>query len=142
LERSSNTDKFSGNDSVNYRDWEKFENRENIGDVWINYEDGNSTQRIAKIETDSEETTNYVLRFTIEEPHIKEGDHMKGRGNTVMYGNKCFKEIFQTISLKLHEDKWMFSKPGMKHLTGLPFLNFGTIVLCIMNRKDLESLLV
>jgi hypothetical protein len=104
LERSSNTDKFSGSDSILYSDWESFENNEIIGDIWINYEDGDYSQRIANIEPDSEDTTNNVLRFTIVEPHIKEGDHMKGRVNTIMSGNKCFKEIFQTISLKLHDD--------------------------------------
>jgi len=104
IELSSNTDKFSGSDSILYSDWESFENQENIGDIWINYEDGEDSQRIANIECDSDDTSNSVLRFTIFEPHIKEGDHMKGRVNTVMSGNKCFKEIFQTISVKLHND--------------------------------------
>jgi hypothetical protein len=104
IERSSNIDEFSSNDATTLGNWENFKNHENVGDIWINYEDGDDSQRIASIEPDSEDTSNSVLCFTIIEPHIKEGDHMKGRVNTVMSGNKCFKEIFQTISVKLHND--------------------------------------
>ncbi|HCB62585.1 MAG TPA: hypothetical protein DHV29_09470 [Bacteroidales bacterium] len=103
-ERTTYTDGFAGNDTLALSDWSAFANNENIGEVYINYEDGGNSQRKATIEADPDDSSNPVLCFTINEPHIREGGHKKGRVNTLLTGNKCFRELYQTIRLKLHSD--------------------------------------
>ena len=103
-ERTTYTDEFKGIDTLALSDWSAFANHENIGEIFINYEDGDDSQRKATIETDPDDSSNPVLCFTINEPHIREGGHKKGRVNTLLTGNKCFRELYQTIRLKLHSD--------------------------------------
>lgn len=97
---------FSGTDVdlSDHASWENFIEHEDIGYVEIGYEDGNDAQRKAQITTDPDSAANQVLSFSIAEPHIKEASHYKGRVQLSVNENKCVREIYQTVRLKLHPD--------------------------------------
>jgi hypothetical protein len=84
--------------------WEGFMADENIGTVRISYEEGDDSQRLASLVDDPDAAGNEVLKFHIVEPHIKVGSKKKGRVQMNLSGNKCVKEIYQTVRLRLHPD--------------------------------------
>lgn len=100
------TDKITGTDTsfVIANSWEGFDSHENIGQFRINYEEGDTTQRYAKIINDYIDPTNKVLQFKIVEPHIQEGTKMKGRVNAYVSRNNCIKELYQTVRIYIHPD--------------------------------------
>jgi hypothetical protein len=106
IKLSETTDGFSGKDlsldSLN--DWKALNNHPNIGDLKINYEDGDNSQRYAEISLDPKDSTNNVLHYKIIEPHIKNGLNKKGRVQATLGGNQCIKEYYQTVKLYLHPD--------------------------------------
>ncbi|NOQ72911.1 MAG: hypothetical protein GQ574_12960 [Crocinitomix sp.] len=89
-------------DEVN--SWEEFQNNSKIGSAEISYEEGSNAQRSALIVADLEDAGNSVIKFNIIEPHIKEGNHEKGRVQLNVNNNQCIREIYQTVRLKLHPD--------------------------------------
>lgn len=89
---------------TNANSWEVFNTHSNIGEVKIHYEDGDESQRIAKIVDDPDHIGNKALEFQIFEPHIKEGSKDKGRVQLDLYGNQCLKEIYQTVRVRFHPD--------------------------------------
>lgn len=97
---------FSGIDTAlsEKNDWEEFTNNDHIGFVEIGYEDGDDSQRKASITSDPDDPTNNVLHYQIFEPHIKEGSKHKGRIQLSVHDNKCIKELYQSVRLKLHPD--------------------------------------
>lgn len=72
-----------------------------INHAFINYEDGSYSQRYAKVVADPEDTSNSVLMFKIIEPHIVEGDHMKGRVSTILETGEIY-SVSQTLRVYLH----------------------------------------
>jgi hypothetical protein len=97
---------FSGVDSelADHNDWTDFINNPSVGYVEVGYEDGEDNQRLAEIKDDPDSVGNKVLSFKINEPHIKEGSHQKGRVQLSVNDNQCIREIYQTVRLKLHPD--------------------------------------
>lgn len=97
---------FSGTDTgfTSNNNWDDFANHAKIGYVEIGYEDGNDEQRLASIVDDPDLTGNKVLKYQINEAHIKEGSNMKGRIQLSVHDNQCIKELYQTVRLKLHPD--------------------------------------
>lgn len=85
-------------------DWGGFENQANVGTAKISYEDGDNSQRLASIVDDPDSPGNAVLKFNIKEPHIKEGNHKKGRVQLNVNNNQCIREIYQTVRVKFHSD--------------------------------------
>lgn len=85
-------------------DWSAFVENPSVGYVEIGYEDGDDNQRMAQIKADPDSAGNQVLSFKINEPHIKEGSHQKGRVQLSINDNQCIREIYQTVRLKLHPD--------------------------------------
>ena len=108
--------KFSGTDS-NYTEknnWEAFDQHNNIGYVEIGYEDGDDNQRLASITTDPDNPSNKVLKYQLFEPHIKVGSETKGRIQLSVHENKCIKELYQKVKLKLHPDMAYFKEMSEK----------------------------
>ena len=85
-------------------DWNAFKAHDKIGYVEIGYEDGNDEQRKASIVDDPDSVGNKVLKYQIFEPHIKVGTNHKGRIQLSVHENKCIKELYQKVKLKLHPD--------------------------------------
>jgi hypothetical protein len=103
---SSSMDSITGVDTAfdSANDWDKLEDHENIGKVRINYEAGTKLQRYAIITNDPIDSSNNVLMFKIIEPHIVEGNKMKGRVNAYLFENNCLREIYQTVRIYFHPD--------------------------------------
>jgi len=97
---------ISGIDSqyTSVNNWDTFDENPVIGEFKINCEDGNESQRWAKIQKDPEDAANNVLAFHISEPHIREGTWKKGRVQVDVNRNNCIKEYYQTVRLYLHPD--------------------------------------
>ena len=91
-------------------DWATFHEHAKIGYTEISYEDGDDTQRKASIVDDPDSVGNSVLKFQIFEPHIKEGSKHKGRVQLALHDNKCIKEIYQKVKLKLSPDLAYFQQ--------------------------------
>lgn len=89
---------------TNMNSWADFNSHPNIGEVKINYEEGEESQRIASIVNDPDSLGNKALQFQIFQPHIKEGSKYKGRVQMDMYNNQCLKEIYQTVRVRFHPD--------------------------------------
>lgn len=85
-------------------DWKGFVDNSKIGYAEISYEDGDNSQRKASIVNDPDSTDNHVLKYQVFEPHIKEGTKYKRRVHLAVHDNKCFKELYQKVKLKLHPD--------------------------------------
>ena len=106
VELSETSDGFSGTDlsldSLN--NWDILNNHPNIGELKINYEDGDDSQRYAEISQDPLDSSNQVLHYKIIEPHIKDGSKMKGRIQASFGGNQCINEYYQSVKLYLHPD--------------------------------------
>lgn len=85
-------------------DWDVLLSHNCVGDFHISYEDGTRDQRYAEICPDPLNSENEVLKFKILEPHIREGDHKKGRVQANLNDNKCIKEFYQTVRLYIHPD--------------------------------------
>jgi hypothetical protein len=99
-------EEFSGTDTAfsEYNDWLLLQEHPSVGYCEISYEDGDKTQRYAEICNDPAGGDNQVIKFKIMEPHIREGDHKKGRVQVNMNENQCIKEFYQTVRLYLHPD--------------------------------------
>lgn len=102
---SYNNVELSGSnpDFMTLNTWAGLNEHPNIGEVWINYEDGDDRQRLASLVED-DSLGNPVLKFQIMEPHISEGRRKKGRVQMEVSGNQCIREIYQTIRIKFDED--------------------------------------
>lgn len=96
-------DRFYGQDPEcgDLGSWADLEDGIHIGTCLINYEAGEPSQRRASIETDPTDPQNPVLEFRITEPHIVEGDHMKGRVSAILEGLSGVYGFSQTIRLRL-----------------------------------------
>lgn len=103
---------FSGTDLsfTEKSGWDGFKSHANIGNVEIGYEDGEDYQRLASIVDDPDLVGNKVLKYQLMEPHIKEGSKHKGRVQLSIHNNKCIKEIYQKVKLKLHPDLAYFQQ--------------------------------
>lgn len=102
-EYSSSQDKIQRTDAED-SEWDILQSHNCIGDFHISYEDGERDQRYAEICADPTDSENNVLKFKIIEPHIREGDHKKGRVQANLNSNQCVKEFYQTVRLYLHPD--------------------------------------
>lgn len=105
LEKNEVSDLISGTDP-DYSEksaWDSIVDGRWINDAFINYEAGSRNQRYARIVDDPTTADNPVIEFRIMEPHIREGDHMKGRVSSVLRTSELF-EITQNVSLLLHPD--------------------------------------
>lgn len=94
---------FSGSDSLLTapNDWAIFSAQENIETVEITYEDGDTSDRYARIVSDS--TGNSVLEFRLIEAAISEGSKRKGRVQMNLT-TSCLREIYYTVQMRLHSD--------------------------------------
>lgn len=103
---------FSGIDQnlTEKNDWNEFINHDKIGQVEIGYEDGGDNQRLASIVEDPDSPGNSVLKYQINEAHIKVGSNKKGRIQMSVHDNKCIKEFYQKVKLKLHPDLAFFKE--------------------------------
>lgn len=99
-------DSFSGTDTAfnTNNDWLLLQENPSVGYCEISYEDGEKSQRYAEICNDPTGGDNQVLKFKIIEPHIREGNHKKGRVQVNLNENQCIKEFYQTVRLYLHPD--------------------------------------
>jgi hypothetical protein len=99
----SQTAKFKGADPGfdGRGSWAELEGGKVIGTFLINYEAGEYAQRRAAIVLDPEDALNPVAEFRIDEPHIVEGDHMKGRVSAILEGLSGVRGFSQTIRLRL-----------------------------------------
>jgi hypothetical protein len=81
--------------------WADLEGGDYIGSCFVNYEAGTAAQRSASITADPEDAQNPVAEFRIEEPHIVELDHMKGRVSAILEDLSGVYGFSQTIRLRL-----------------------------------------
>lgn len=109
---------FRGTDNAFSKpnDWvNDFVNHINIGVVRIFYEQGDSTQRLAKIVPDPQNANNKVLNYKISVPHIDVPAssqytvngilfHKKARIQMDIYSNTGLKEVYQSVRLFLPAD--------------------------------------
>ncbi|WP_436415492.1 hypothetical protein [Petrimonas sp.] len=83
-------------------DWVKdLDNHPEIGNFNIQYQGGNESMRFAKIISDPTNPQNHVLHFWLDKPNV-EGS--KGRIQANLYGNKGWKEFYQSVRIYLHND--------------------------------------
>jgi hypothetical protein len=81
-----------------HNDWiNDFDNHPNIGNFRLYYEDGDTTQRMAKIVPDPVNPNNNVLQFWIAQPNVPQLS--KGRIQADIYYNNGLKEIYQSVRL-------------------------------------------
>jgi hypothetical protein len=97
-------------DFVTLNSWSVFQEDTKIGYTEISYEDGDDSQRKASIVDDPDSVGNKVLKFQIFEPFIKEGSNYKGRVQLAVHDNKCIKEIYQMVKVKLSPDLAHFTQ--------------------------------
>jgi len=97
------TARFQGADPdfIGHSSWAELKDGKYIKDFFINYEAGEASQRIAAIVADPEDAQNPVAEFRINEPHIVELDHMKGRVSAILQGLSGVNGFSQTIRLRL-----------------------------------------
>jgi len=84
--------------------WEGFQDHDCIGDIKINYGDGEESQRWARIVPDPDNADNSVLSFRILEPNDKEPGKKKGRVQLDVNRNNCIREYKHSVSFRLHPD--------------------------------------
>ena len=87
-------------------DWEDFGRHPNLGSFRIYYEDGDESQRFARILSDADDPTKRFLRFWIGRPNVSinwsDGVEHKARVQTELYGNTGLHEVFQSVRVRLH----------------------------------------
>lgn len=125
---TDHSDRIEGTDSAftNANVWEDIPDHPNIGNIHLNYEDGDKSQRYAILTNDPFNPNNRVLMFTILEPHIHEGSHMKGRVSATLYDCDCLREYYQKVSVYLHPDMEYLTQ-GEETFTWLMLFEFWNI---------------
>lgn len=103
------TNNLSGADTTlsSPNDWERnYEQSSYIGDVNIQYEGGNSSQRIANIITDPTNSTNRVLQFKINSANVVDasGTPIKARISQNAIGNTNLHEFYQSVRMYMPTD--------------------------------------
>jgi hypothetical protein len=85
-----------------HNNWVKdLDNHPDIGDFNLQYQGGDSTMRYAEIIPEPGNSDNQVLHFWLNEPNV---DGRKGRIQGNLYGNKGWKEFYQSVRIYLHDD--------------------------------------
>jgi hypothetical protein len=102
------TDQISGIDNSlsTANDWlNTLQNKNGFGGFRFYYEQGNNTQRWAKIVADPTNAANKVLQFAILQPHITlSTGEVKARVQVEQYGGTGIKEFYQSVRLYLPAD--------------------------------------
>jgi hypothetical protein len=83
-------------------DWvADLDDHQDIGNFNIQYQGGDSTMRFARVVPEPSNPSNRVLHFWLNKPNV-EGS--KGRVQANLYGNKGWKEFYQSVRIFLPED--------------------------------------
>ena len=104
INQKSQDARFSGSDlTKKYRKHWKYdlEDHPKIGYVNIQYQGGNSTQRMAEITSDPSDESNKVLKFWIREPNLR---NEAGRVQANIYENTGIKVLDYSVRLYLPKD--------------------------------------
>ncbi len=104
VQQEATTATIGGTDQgfPSHNNWDDFlDNPE--GELWINYQEGNATDRLAEIVPDPEDPSNSVLKFNINKPHITNnfGVPEKARVQMNFYNKECLREYYQTCKVYL-----------------------------------------
>lgn len=85
-----------------HNDWvNDLDNHPEIGNFSLQYQGGDSTQRNARIIPDPSNPANHVLRFWLNDANVEAS---KGRIQANLYGNKGWKEFYQSERVFLTND--------------------------------------
>ncbi len=120
---------FSGVDTAfpSQNNWEDWSSNSIDGEIFIQYEEGDSTQRLAQIVCDPENANNNVLSFNIIEPHINIANpfaNNKSRVQLNFDNANCLKEYYQTCKMYFPTDEMNHLKQYSQGIYWLSIFEF------------------